>query len=62
MHLLILRLLGREDISTAVSARDVHFESCAIRATTLGCVVKVTHILRSNLQCGEHFPIYGVEF
>ena len=61
MHLLIQHLLGREGISAAVSEPEAQFEPCAIRGTTLWCVVKVTQILRSILCCGEHFPIYSVE-
>ena len=60
MHLLIQHLLGREGIFAAVSEPEAQFEPCAIRGTTLSCVVTVTQILRSILCCGEHFPIYSV--
>ena len=55
MHLLIQHLLGREGISAAVSEPEAQFEPCAIRGTTLWCVVKVTQILRSILCCGGTF-------
>ena len=57
MHLLIQHLLGRKGISAAVSEPEAQFQPCAIRDTTLWCVVKVTQILRWILCCGERFPI-----